>query len=143
MSELHCTGQKMTSTTLTGEDAASLIESQLARHAGGILQALARFEPGAAARSWYETIRAIEELINLPGEITDDVLASALFALNLEPAEINRRRLRFVLHYLGYYYGAAFAQRQTLLLLQLSRMQNSFKIGGHIFAALGLSTVSQ
>ncbi len=132
----------MKSTTLTGEDAVKLIESQLAQHAGGVLKALARFEADATVRSWFETIRAIEELINLPGEIDDEVLASALFHLNLEPREFKPRRVKFILHYLGYYYGAAFAERQALLLLQLSRMQNSFAMAGHIPAAIGLSTVA-
>ncbi len=132
----------MKSTTLIGENAVKLIESQLAQHAGGVLEALVRFEPDATIRSWFETIRAIEELINLPGEINDDVLASALFDLNLEPMEFDPRRLKFILHYLGYYYGAAFAQRQKVLLLQLSAMQHSFAMAGHLPVALGLSTVA-
>ncbi|RRD22042.1 hypothetical protein [Brucella pituitosa] len=132
----------MKSKTLIGDPAVKLIESQLAQHADGIMEVLARFEPDATVRSWFETIRAIEELINLPGEIDDDVLAFALFDLNLAPRKFDPRRLKFVCHYLGYYYGAAFAQRQTVLLLQLSGMQNSFAIAGHIPAAIGLSTVA-
>jgi len=132
----------MKSTTLTGENAVKLIESQLAQHAGGVLEALAMFEPHATVRSWFETIRAIEELINLPGEIDDEVLAYALFGLDLEPRKLDPRRLKFLLHYLGYYYGAAFAQRQKVLLLQLSAMQHSFAMAGHIPVAIGLSTVA-
>jgi len=131
----------MNSTTLTGEKALTMIESQLAQHAGGILEMLARLEPEAAVRSWFETIRAIEELINLPGEIDDEVLASAMFSLNLEIGNFDPRRLKFVLHYLGYHYGAEFAQRQTRLLLQLSAMQHSFAMKRHTPAATGLSTV--
>jgi hypothetical protein len=127
-------------TKLTGQKALDLIENQLGRHADGILNALAPLEPQAAVGAWFETLRAIEELINLPGEMDDEVLEQALVGLSLHDANISRR-LKFVVHHLGYLYGADFAQRQTKLLLQLSAMQHSFAMHGILSAATGLSTV--
>jgi hypothetical protein len=130
----------MSLTTLTGQDARDLIESQLDLHAGGILKTLAPFDPVVAVDAWLQTLRAVEELINLPGELDDDVLKRALFDLALSGG-MSPRRLSFVAHHLGYLYGAAFAQRQIKLLLQLSAMQSSFGLHGILPAAIGLSTV--
>lgn len=129
----------MNLTTLTGQKALDLIEDQLGQHADGILKALAPFEPQAAVGAWLITLRAIEELINLPDEIDDDLLEQALLGLSLE-GKISHR-LKFVLHHLGYLYGADFAQRQAKLLMQLSAMQHSFAIHGILPAATGLATV--
>ena len=93
----------MNSTTLTGDKAVELIENQLTQHTGGILKMLAQLDPETAVRSWSETIRAVEELINLPGEIDDDVLAVALLSFDLENGKFDPRRLKFILHYLSYY----------------------------------------
>lgn len=131
----------MTPTTLTGQDARDLIERQLDQHARGILDALAQFEPVAAVAAWLATLRAIEELINLAGELDEDVLEPALFNLRLGGG-IPPRRLKFVAHHLRYLYGADFARRQTELLLQLSAMQSSFAAHGIVSAAAGLSTVA-
>ncbi|WP_299751258.1 hypothetical protein [Devosia sp.] len=131
----------MTSTKLTGQDARDLIESQLDQHASGIRNALAPFGPLAAVGAWLETLRAIEELINLPGELDDSVLELALFGLSLRDGTIAPRQLKFILHHLGYLYGSAFAQRQARLLVQLSAMQFSFTMHGLPAAAIGLSTV--
>lgn len=132
----------MAPTTLTGQDARDLIDSQLDLHAGGILKTLAPFEPVAAADAWLQTLRAVEEFINLPGELDDDVLKRALFGLALSGG-MSPRRLNFVEHHLGYLFGAAFAQRQIKLLLQLSAMQSSFALHGILPAAIGLSTVAR
>ncbi|MER8746125.1 hypothetical protein NKH54_24095 [Mesorhizobium sp. M1004] len=132
----------MSPTTLTGQKARDLIESQLDQHAGGILKALAPFEPIAAVDAWLKTLRAVEELINLPGELDDDVLKRALLTLSLSAGTISPRRRKFVLHHLGYLHGTDFAQRQTTLLPQLSAMQRSFAMHGMLPAAIGLSTVA-
>lgn len=132
----------MTPTTLTGDDARDLIKSQLNQHAGGIIEALGRFEPVAAVDAWLQTLRAVEELINLPGELDDEELAQALFGLSLRPGTMEPGRLKSVLQQLGSLYGQAFAQRQTKLLLQISAMQRSFALHGILPAAVALSTVA-
>lgn len=47
----------MTVTKVTGQAARDLIEGQLDQHAGGILDALAQFEPEAAIAAWLGTPR--------------------------------------------------------------------------------------
>lgn len=51
---------------IKGDEAKALIESQLAAHGGGLLAVLARYRRDSAVAAWHETIRAIEEFINLP-----------------------------------------------------------------------------
>lgn len=126
--------------SLAGQDALDLIEDQLDQHTNGILNVLATLEPQAAIDAWIETLRAIEELINLPSELDDDILERELVALTLTEANISPR-LKFVLHHLSYLYGADFAQRQAKLLIQLSAMHQSFAMHDILPAALGLSTV--
>lgn len=125
---------------LTGQSALSLVEDQLGQHIEGILRVLAQFEPQAALNAWFETLRASEELINLTGELDDDVLARELVGLALNKAMLPRR-LKFVLHHLCYLYGDDFAQRQAKLYMQLSAMQQSFAMHGVVPAAIGLSTI--
>ncbi|WP_312528601.1 hypothetical protein [Paracoccus sp. (in: a-proteobacteria)] len=133
----------MSPARLTGQEALDLITSQLAQHADGILYALAPFEARASVSAWLETLRAIEELINLPGELDDDLLERELLGLSLRSETINSSRLKFVLHHLGYLYGIDFAQRQGNLILQLSAMQHSFEMRGILPAAAGMATVAR
>lgn len=133
----------MSPARLTGQEALDLIASQLAEHTGGILNALAPFEALASVSAWLETLRAIEELINLPGELDDDLLERELLGLSLRRDTINSTRLKFVLHHLGYLYGIDFAQRQGNLILQLSAMQHSFAMHGILPAAAGMATVAR
>ncbi|WP_316859490.1 hypothetical protein [uncultured Cohaesibacter sp.] len=130
----------MNNYSLYGHSALELIEDQLDQHANGILKALAMLEPQAAVNSWLEIIRAIEELINLPSKLDDEVLERELVGLILTETNISPR-LKFVLHHLRYLYGADFAQRQAKLLIQLSAMQKSFAMHGILQAAQGLATV--
>lgn len=90
-----------------------------------------------------QTLRAIEELINLPGEMEDDLLEQALLTLSLHGGMIEPRRLKFVLHRLRCLYGSNFAKRQAQPLLKLSEMQHSFAMHGILPATIGLSTVTQ
>ena len=60
---------KVNQHSLTGQSALDLVEDQLGQHTKGILHVLAQFEPQSALNAWFETLRAIEELINLPGEL--------------------------------------------------------------------------
>lgn len=130
----------MTIITKTGRDAHELIESQLTKHTDGVLAVLASFEPKNALSAWSDTIRAIEEFINLPGELNDLVIYEALITLPLHGGNIPPRHFRFVLHHLEYIYGAAFSNRQCNLLIQLSAMQGSFSLNGISEVTIGLET---
>jgi len=51
--------------TISGDEAKALIESQLAAHGNGVLSVLAQYRREDAVAAWHETIRAVEEFINL------------------------------------------------------------------------------
>jgi hypothetical protein len=51
---------------LAGDEARVLIEKQLAAHSRGVLAALSKYRLAEAVSAWHETIRAIEEFINIP-----------------------------------------------------------------------------
>ena len=70
---------------LRGDDAKAIIESQLAAHGGGLRTILARYRRDNAVAAWHETIRAVEEFINLPMfGISDERLREWLYAIHLD-----------------------------------------------------------
>lgn len=127
--------------TLSGDAARQLLTSELDKHSAGVLKFLEPFDPTSTFEAWLNTLRSIEEFINLGGELDDDVLFEAFANLALTPALVRPERTRFVLHQLGYLYGPAFADRLGLLLEQLGAMQRSFAMSGVAPAAVGLSSV--
>lgn len=73
--------------TISGAEARALIESQLAAHGNGVLSILAQYRRDEAVAAWHETIRAVEEFINLPKfGIPDDRLRAWLCAVRLDDA---------------------------------------------------------
>jgi hypothetical protein len=50
----------------SGDDARRLVADQIEQHSAGLHAALAKFDRQSAFSAWFETIRAVEELINLP-----------------------------------------------------------------------------
>jgi hypothetical protein len=73
------------SRTISGNEARALVESQLAAHGDSVLSVLAHFRRNEAVAAWHETIRAVEEFINLPRfGIADDRLRAWLCAIRLD-----------------------------------------------------------
>ena len=73
--------------TVSGAEARALIESQLAAHGNGVLSVLAQYRRDDAVAAWHETIRAVEEFINLPKfGVVDDRLRAWLCAVRLDDA---------------------------------------------------------
>ena len=71
--------------TISGDEAKALIESQLAAHGNGVLSVLAQYRREDAVAAWHETIRAVEEFINLVKfGIADDQLRTWLCAIRLD-----------------------------------------------------------
>jgi hypothetical protein len=126
---------------VTGDAAKQLLQSQFDQHSAGILATLAPQEVTSAVDAWMQTLRAVEEFINLPGELDDEVVTHAFGELSLEPLSLRPRRWKFVLHHVAYLYGPEFAGRLKLLMAQLSAMQGAFAIHGVVPAAVGLSWV--
>lgn len=70
---------------IKGDEAKALIESQLAAHGGGVLAMLARYRRDDAVAAWHETIRGVEEFINLPlFGISDERLRDWLYTIRLD-----------------------------------------------------------
>jgi hypothetical protein len=127
---------------IKGDDARALLRDQIAQHSGGLHTALAPFEVGPAVAAWMETLRAIEEFINLAlSGLDDDAVEAALISLPVNAIHSRPRRLRAVRHHLVYRYGEPFAQRFTVLLLQAAAVGQSFALHGRVSAAAGFVTV--
>lgn len=129
--------------TLRGEALIDLLQEQIDQHSGGLQTALAPFDAGSAVAAWMETLRAVEEFINLPlFGLDDEVIEAALIALPLDAAVSRPRRLRAVRHHIAYRYGEAFAQRFSTLLLQGMAIGHAFAQHGIASGAAGFVTVA-
>lgn len=127
---------------LTGEEARAVLRDQISQHSGGLHAALAPFEAGSAVEVWMETLRAVEEFINLAlFGFDDDVIEAALINLPVDAIHSRPRRLRAMRHHVAYRYGEPFAQRFTSLLVQAAAMGHSFALHGLTSAAGGFLTV--
>ncbi|MGK2897284.1 MAG: hypothetical protein ACSLE9_01165 [Burkholderiaceae bacterium] len=70
---------------LVGADAEALVRSQIEQHRGGIAKVLAPLDAGSAVSAWLDTLRAIEEFINLPlCALDDDGLEQSILSFRLD-----------------------------------------------------------
>lgn len=116
---------------LRGDEARSLLRGQIEQHSAGLHAALSPFEAGLTVEIWLETLRAIEELINLAlFGLDDEAVESALASLPIDAVQTRPRRLRAVCHHVEYRYGRAFARRLVTLLMQSAAIGMSFAIHG-------------
>jgi hypothetical protein len=70
---------------ISGNEARAVIENQLAAHGQGLTSALAQYRRDDAIAAWHETIRALEEFINLPLlGISDPQVTAWLSAVRLD-----------------------------------------------------------
>lgn len=129
-------------TQITGAEAEALINSQIKAHSDGIADALPRFAPSDGFYAWLDTIRAIEEFINLPlfGLDDDEALARTIenFQLDqLDPAALAPIRQKLIGRF-----GGSFAQRFLHLVLQASAIGAAFRTHDMMEAASGFQTVA-
>lgn len=76
-----------TTRTISGSQAKALIERQLAAHGNGVLSVLRQYRRDEAVSAWHETIRAVEEFINLPRfGVADDRIRAWLCTIRLDGA---------------------------------------------------------
>jgi hypothetical protein len=126
---------------IIGEDAKTLIQSQISAHRGGIAHALSPFDAKSAFFAWFDTFRAIEEFINLPlFGLDDDALEQSIIKLRLDaidPAALAQIRSALVKHF-----GDRFAQRFVSTVLQASAIGAAFRQHGLDGAAAGFQTVA-
>jgi hypothetical protein len=127
---------------LKGDEARALLRDQIDQHSGGLHAALSGFDPTSAVEAWLETLRAVEEFINLAlFGLDDDVVEAALVNLPVGALQSHPRRLRAVRHHIAYRYGDRFAARFTTLLIQAAAIGHSFALHGLWSAAAGFATV--
>lgn len=120
----------------------SELRERIGQHEQRIAGALAPYEPLSATLAWFDTLRAIEECINLITVDWDDegferdVLTLPLAALHAAP-----EKLMFARQRLAARFGNNFGNRFTNLMLQSSAMAVAFGTHGVHHVAAGFATV--
>lgn len=110
---------------LRGQEAIDLITEQLESHSSGIWNHLSKFEVKSAISSSIETLRGIEELINMPMfGLDDQSLEDAVVNLRLDP--IDKDALNHVCKGLDKAFGKEFTHRFVRTLLQASSIRCAF-----------------
>ncbi len=125
---------------IRGEDASELITATIASHNSGIENHLSQFEPGIAVCATLETLRGVEELINMSiCGIDDEALENAIVNLRMDP--IDNTALKQVCVGLKKKFGEEFTQRFVQTLVQASVIGASFRIHGAVGPAAGLQSI--
>jgi hypothetical protein len=113
---------------LAGIEAEEFILAQMSNHTEGISRTLAKYHPTHAVAIWRETLRAVEEFINLPGEIDDDGLRDDLLNYRLFPPD--PPSLRRILQALGNAFDGDVAERFCMTVCQIAAIGVGFKVAG-------------
>jgi len=126
---------------ITGPAAQALVEREIKAHSDGVIGALARFDGRRAFYTWLDTVRALEEFINLPlfGLNDAEALAEAIRLLRLDA--LDPGALAPIRVALAAKFGKAFAERFGATVLQASAIGAAFRMHGMFEAAAGLATV--
>jgi len=126
--------------TIRAEAAETFLIEQIRVHREGIASALAPFDPRDAALIWLDTIRAIEEFINLPlFGLDDESLESAIVGFRLNA--FDPRSLVPIRSALLEKFGEGVAQRFVWTALQGAAIGAAFRMHGLLEAAGGFETV--
>ncbi|CAN5238678.1 hypothetical protein BH11PSE4_BH11PSE4_13650 [soil metagenome] len=130
---------------ISGEDARSLIEAQLAAHGDGVLAVLGRYRLADAVAAWHGTIRAVEEFINLPRFGIDDPRVRArLCSISLDDRLLSNVEsvFRAVREILSPRFDADVVGRYLQTMLQTAAIASAFKMHGQAFGpGITLDTV--
>ncbi|AKQ41546.1 hypothetical protein CP97_05190 [Aurantiacibacter atlanticus] len=126
---------------ITGPAAETLIQQQIAAHSGGIAQALAPFRAQSSVYAWLDTIRAIEEFINLPlFGLEDDALEQAIVTFRLD--DLDPTALASIRSALIDQFGERLAERFLLTVIQASAIGAAFRAHGLFEVASGFQTIA-
>lgn len=113
---------------LTGKEAEKFILKEISNHSLGISETLMIYDPVQAVNVWRETLRAVEELINLPREINRDELRDALLNYRLFPPD--PRSLRQICQSLRDTFSEGVADRFFKTVCQISAIAVGFNVSG-------------
>ncbi|WP_412025051.1 hypothetical protein [Burkholderia cepacia] len=113
---------------LVGTEAEKFILKEISNHLEGISETLAKYDPIHAVKVWRETLRAVEELINLPGEIEDDELRNGLLSYRLLPTD--PLALMQIRQALRDRFDGRVAERFCMTVCQIAAVAVGFKLSG-------------
>lgn len=111
---------------LTGAAAQAEAMRALAHSRAGIESSLAPFEPRSTFQVWFSTLRGIEELINLPGELRGEPLHEEIVGLALLDMGGMLQALPSIKTGLESRFSRLVAQRLMRTLIQLHAIATSF-----------------
>lgn len=118
--------------------------ARLAEHERRIAIALAPYDPKTATLAWLDTVRAVEELINLPtADWAGDPFENQLYAHSPAWLLLKPRRLEEVRQRLARRFTENFANRFANLMLQCAAIAGAFRSHGLADLAAPLATVGQ
>lgn len=127
---------------LRGDEARSLLERQISEHSSGLLSTLAKYQASSAVRAWHDTIRAIEEFINIPLVGLDDVgLIRWLTAVPLDDRFL--RDPWKVWHAVGRalepHFDTGTVERFCRLMIQIAAFGRGFRLHGQSSFGAGIT----
>lgn len=126
--------------SLKGHAAGEFIHEQIMAHSNGLEAALAQYNAQQSFSVWLETIRAIEEFINIPlFQLDDEDFEQRLVNLRLD--NIDENQLKDVLEGLREIFSEGIVRRFITLVFQSSAIRSAFLVHGFLEAAAGLETV--
>jgi hypothetical protein len=117
------------------------LETEIAAQEQKIAALLSRYEPRSLTLSWLQTLRAVEECINLVTVDWDEESADTIFEMRVADLAVDIAPLTAVHSLLSERFTANFAARFHRLALSLSAMAHSFANRGHMDVLFGAQTV--
>lgn len=128
---------------LYGQDALTLIETQLEEHQEGIRALFAPYDKVHTVAMLHDEIRAIEEFINIPiFQISDDSVVQQLRATSLSSQEFKVNSMQ-VMHLLEPFLQKDVLHRYLFTLTRISGIANAFRLHGHASVASELGTIGR
>lgn len=125
---------------IRGKEASELITATIADHSSGIKNHLSQFDPRIAVCATLETLRGVEEFINMPiFGLDDEALENSILNLRMDP--IDSIALHQVCIGLKRTFGEEFTRRFVQTLLQASAIGTAFRMHGAVEPATGLQSV--
>lgn len=127
---------------LRGDEARSLLEKQISEHNNGLLSALANYQASNAVRVWHDSIRAIEEFVNiLLVGLDDEALIGCLASIPLDDRFL--RDPGSVWHAVGRvlepHFERGTIERFCRLMIQIAAIGSGFRQHGQVDFGAGIS----
>ena len=113
---------------VAGREAEEQAEKWIVEWSAAIAAGLAPYEPKHTFEVWFQALRGVEELINLPGELDDDDLLERILALPLLDVVTIGRSLGAIQNELEYQFASGVATRLRVTIRQACAIAMAFSI---------------